>query len=73
MVGLDILCLSSAFDEGFLNVMGEAMAAGTPRAANDVGDCGYIVGGTSELAAPRGARCAFRCDGPIAETPGAAT
>ncbi|MEK9656286.1 MAG: glycosyltransferase, partial [Halieaceae bacterium] len=51
--GLDLNTLSSAYGEGFPNVVAEGMAAGCPTVATDTGDTRLVIGRPDLVVPPR--------------------
>jgi len=53
---LDLLCSSSAYGEGFSNVIAEALSCGCPVVATRVGDAGEIIRNSNYVVEPRDSR-----------------
>lgn len=59
MAAMDVFCQSS-WSEAFPNVLGEAMAAGVPCVATDVGDSAIIIGETGIVVPPKNSNALAR-------------
>ena len=53
MSAMDVLCLCSAWGEGFPNVLGEGMAVSVPCVATDIGDSALVIGDCGVVVKPQ--------------------
>lgn len=53
LTAIDILALTSAWGEGFPNIVGEAMACGVPCVVTGIGDSARVVGMTGFVVRPK--------------------
>jgi len=58
MQSMDVLCLTSAWGEGFPNVLGEAMSMSIPCISTDIADSSEIIGDTG-IVVPPGKPCSL--------------
>jgi glycosyltransferase involved in cell wall biosynthesis len=58
---IDLLCLTSVWGEGFPNVIGEAMATGTPCVATDIGDSALVIRNTGWIIPPNDGELLANC------------
>lgn len=65
----DLALSTSAFGEGFSNVIAEAMACGVPVVATGVGDARQIVGETGAITPPRDVRAMVEAIGGLLSEP----
>lgn len=69
MAAMDVVVSASEWGEGFPNVLGEAMAAGVPCVATDVGDSASVIGDCGNLVAAGDAAALARAIGELLALP----